>query len=150
MKKQVIRLTEGDLNYLIKSTVNRILKEDIFNNNNMSMEASEIDNISYIEINDIEDGRATFNASGEDNSEYQIYVTYYVNKGMGEIPSSDYDVPSDFDSDSISIESVAITKWNDMNEEEDIPYSKNIGFEQELADQIEEYLHSHGEINNPF
>jgi hypothetical protein len=33
-----------------------------------------------------------------------------------------------------------MTKWNDMNEEEDIPYSKNIDLEQELEYQIERYL----------
>ena len=150
MKKQVIRLTEGDLHRIIRSTVNRILKEDVFDNNNMSMSSSEIENIVHMEINTLDNYEAVFNASGNDGSEYQIYVGYYVNDGMGTIPSGDYDVPSDYDSDGIEISSVSITKWNEMNEEEEVPYSKDMGFEQELSIQIEEYLHSHNQINNHY
>ena len=150
MKKKVLRLTESDLHNIIKRTVQRIIKEDVLNNNNMNMTVSEINNINYIEIDTIGNGEAVFNASGNDESQYQIYVKYYVSEGMGVIPSHDYDVPDDYDGDSIDIDSVAITKWNEMNEEEDIPYTKNMRFESILANKIEEYLHSYGEINNHY
>ena len=150
MKKQVIRLTEGDLHRIIRSTVNRILKEDVFDNNNMSMSHSEIDNINYLDIDTVSDNEAVFNASGADGSEYQIYVDYYVSEGMGTIPSRDYDVPDDYDEDKIEIISVSMTKWNDMNEEEEIPYNKNMKFEQELSYQIKEYLSSNNLINNHY
>ena len=140
MKKQIIRLTENDLHKIINSTVNRILREDVFNNNNMSISTSEIDNIKHIDIDTIENNDAIFNASGKDGSQYQIYVRFYINKGLGRIPSHDYDVPDDYDEDSVEIESIYMTKWNDMNEEEDIPYTKNIDLEQELEYQIERYL----------
>ena len=69
MKKQVIRLTEGDLHRIIKESVNRILSEDVFNNNNMSMPVFEIENINNMELNKIEGDVAIFNASGNDGSE---------------------------------------------------------------------------------
>lgn len=150
MKKKVLRLTESDLHNIIKRTVQRIIKEDVLNNNNMSMSVSEISNINHIEINEIKDGNAIFNASGNDGSEYQIYVTYYVNEGKGVIPSHDYDVPDDYDNDTIDIIKVVITKWSEMNQEEEIPYTKDMRFEQELSSQIENYLHSNGNINNHF
>lgn len=148
MKKKVLRLTESDLHNIIKRTVQRIIKEDVLDNNNINMTVSEISNINHIEIDTIENGEAIFNASGNDGSQYQIYVSYYISEGMGEIPSSDYDVPSDYDGDSIHVMSVTMTKWNDMNEEEEIPYSKNMRFESMLSSKIEEYLHSKGMINN--
>lgn len=150
MKKQIIRLTEGDLHRIIKESVNRILKEDVFNNNNMSMPVFEIENINNIELNEIEGDVAIFNASGNDGSEYQIYVTFYTNEGRGTIPSHDYDVPDDYDGDTIDIVKVEITKWSDMNEEEDIPYTKDFEFEQSLSNEIENHLHSNGMINNHF
>jgi hypothetical protein len=150
MKKQVIRLTEGDLHRIIKESVNRILSEDVFNNNNMSMPVFEIENINNIELNNIEGDVAIFNASGNDGSEYQIYVTFHTNEGQGNIPSYDYDVPDDYDGDTIDIVKVEITKWNDMNEEEDIPYTKDFEFEQSLSNEIENHLHSNGMINNHF
>ena len=150
MKKQIIRLTEGDLHRIIKESVNRILKEDVFNNNNMSMPVFEIENINNIELNNIEGDVAIFNASGNDGSEYQIYVTFHTNEGQGTIPSYDYDVPDDYDGDTIDIVKVEMTKWNDMNEEEDVPYTKDFEFEQTLSNEIENHLHSNGMINNHF
>ena len=150
MKKVVYRLTENDLHNMIKNTVDKILKESIFDNNNMSVDESIINNIDNIDINEINDNEAIFDAYGKDGSNYQIYVSFYVSEGMGEIPSNDYDVPNDFDSDTIEIESVHITKWNEMNEEEEVPYNKNIKFEQYLSNQIEEYLHSNNKINNSY
>ena len=149
MKKQIIRLTEGDLHRIIKESVNRILKEDVFNNNNMSMPVFEIENINNIELNNIEGDVAIFNASGNDGSEYQIYVTFHTIEGRGTIPSHDYDVPDDYDGDTIDIVKVEITKWNDINEE-DIPYTKDFEFEQSLSNEIENHLHSNGMINNHF
>ena len=148
MKKQVIRLTEGDLHRIIKESVNRILSEDVFNNNNMSMPVFEIENINNIELNEIEGDVAIFNANGNDGSDYQIYVTFYINEGQGTIPSHYYDVPDDYDGDTIDIVKVEITKWNDMNEEEDVPYTKDFEFEQSLSNEIENHLHSNGMINN--
>lgn len=148
MKKKLVRLTEGDLHRIIKESVNRILKEDVFNNNNMSMPVFEIENINNIELNEIEGNVAIFNASGNDGSEYQIYVTFYINEGQGTIPWQYYDVPDDYDGDTIDIVKVEITKWNDMNEEEDIPYTKDFEFEQSLSNEIENHLHSNGMINN--
>lgn len=145
---KVYRLTENDLHNMIKSTVNRILKESVLDNNNMSIDNSVIDNIANIELNEINNNEAIFDGYGEDGSNYQIYVSFYVNEGMGEIPSNDYDVPSSFDEDTIEIESVHITKWNEMNEEEKVPYSKDIDFEGFLNDKIETYLHSNNMINN--
>ena len=148
MKKQVIRLTEGDLHRIIKESVNRIIKEGVFDNNNMDMSFNEINNISNIEINNIEGDNAIFNAFGKDGSQYQIYVSFYINEGQGVIPSHDYDLQDDYDSDTIDILKVSITKWNEMNEEEEIPYSKNISFEEKLKNDIEEYLLSNNMINN--
>ena len=150
MKKQVIRLTEGDLYRIIRESVNRILSEDVFNNNNMSMPVFEIENINNIELNNIEGDVAIFNASGNDGSEYQIYVTFHTNEGQGTIPSYDYDVPNDYDGDTIDIVKVEMTRWNDMNEEEDVPYTKDFEFEQTLSNEIENHLHSNGMINNHF
>ena len=148
MKKQVIRLTEGDLHRIIKESVNRIIKEGVFDNNNMDMSFNEINNISNIEINNIEGDNAIFNAFGKDGSQYQIYVSFYINEGQGVIPSNDYDLQDDYDSDTIDVLKVSITKWNEMNEEEEIPYSKNISFEEKLKNDIEEYLLSNNMINN--
>ena len=42
------------------------------------------------------------------------------------------------------------TEIRDMNEEENIPYTKDFGFEQTLSNEIENHLHSNGMINNHF
>ena len=148
MKKRVLRLTEQDLHNIIKETVNKIIKESVFDNNNMDMLTSEINNIIDFEVNEVNNGEAILNGFGKDGSHYQIYVLYYVNEGQGVIPSNDYNVPDDYDADTIDIRSINITKWNEMNEEEEIPYKKNIMFEDEIKNELEDYLNSSGMINN--
>lgn len=145
---KVYRLTESDLHNMIKNTVNRILKEGVLDNNNMAMETSVINNIENIELDSIENNQAIFNAYGKDGCDYQIYADFYVNEGKGVIPSNDYDVPDDFDSDVIEISDVVITKWDEYNEENRVPYDKDFSFENRLASEIEEYLHSRNMINN--
>ena len=149
---KVYRLTENDLHNMIKNTVNRILKEGVLDNNNMSMETSVIDNIIKINLNDINKNtnEVIFDGYGKDGSNYQIYVSFYISEGKGVIPSNDYDVPDDYDADVVEVDSVKITKWNEYDDEIELPYTKNYRFENELASRIEEYLHSNSMINNHY
>lgn len=150
MKKIIYRLTENDLHNLIKETVTKILKEDVLDNNNMSVNTSVVNDIDDVELDTIDNkaNEAVFNGYGKDGSTYQIYAKFYVSEGEGVIPSYDYDVPDDYDADTINISDVHITKWNEDNEEIEVPYVNDFKFENELESQIEDELKSKYLINN--
>lgn len=138
MKKVILRLTESDIHNMIRSTVNRMLKEDV-----LSQGVGEFDYKSDILKGRIDGGHISandneveFEVIGKSGAEYSIYATVScdVQRGMR---SMDYDVPDDPDECSAKIISLEIAKYDEeTNDWTPIPYKRDPRFERAL----EQYL----------
>lgn len=139
MKKKVFRLTENDLQNIIKNTVNRILNEDF-----IPQVTNSFDYKNDILQGKIDKCRVNWNddecmieAYGVSGAFYNIYVSFSCNVDRG-MQSTSYDVPDDPWETEVIIRNLEIIRWdNETNEEEKLPYEKDVNFERHLSNFIE-------------
>jgi hypothetical protein len=114
MKKQIIRLTEEDLNNIVNQTVNRIIKENEehkFDYVSDILNASSVDGCSINMSNGYGEGEVEI--YGENTDMFYVVKVYVKGEYIQGMKSQDYDVPDDPDETEEWIESFDIDVYKD-------------------------------------